>query len=363
MAWAEAQDGIASPADFNNGTNSKGETTGLTFANTTITGPDASGYLTAKAVSAKAFPVGAKMRTVGLQGYWSQTSPAASRHTVSAVKTVTGDTPRRRIFSSAKCAKCHEFFEGHGGSRVFSKDTPDTETSVCVMCHNPRKATSGRGITDAAWDTYAAGGRFSASDLKKLSEWGVSTTAVNRALALPVTSNNMKDMIHGIHAGRERVTPFIDARDRLTSAITLLDFRRMDFPGILNQCETCHLSGTYSGVPLGAMASNYESINAADAAAILAGTRTPALAKASYAIANPEDKVTSPFAAACVSCHDSPGAQGHIATQGGMLQINRGTTTTAGTWAYNVNTPGKGEACVTCHGTGKAEDVAVVHAK
>ena len=39
-------------------------------------------------------------------------------------------------------------------------------------------------------------------------------------------------MIHGIHAGRDRVTPFQDARDRTAWRIQLLDFRRMDFPGI-----------------------------------------------------------------------------------------------------------------------------------
>ena len=37
----------------------------------------------------------------------------------------------------------------------------------------------------------------------------------------------------------------VDARDRTPSAITLLDFRRMDFPGRLNNCETCHKAGTY----------------------------------------------------------------------------------------------------------------------
>ena len=376
LAWAEAQDGITSPADFNNPGNAKGEAKTLTIANTTISGPDSSGYLTATAVSARAFPVGAKMRTVGLQGYYTQAAgtggiaAATARHTVSAVKTVTGDTARRKVFDSAKCANCHEFFEGHGGNRVFSKDTPATETSICVMCHVPAKATSGRGITDAVWDTYTAAGLFSASDLKILAEWGVSTTATNRALATPVTSNNMKDMIHGIHIGRDRVTPFRDARDRTSGggasgAITLLDFRRMDFPGKINNCETCHIAGTYASVPTGALASTYESIDAAYAAGIAGGTATPSLAKTAYGQANPEDKVTSPFAAACVACHDSVAAQSHMSTQGGLIQVVRGTTASpvAGTFTYSIATPGKGEACATCHGVGRAEDVTVKHAQ
>ena len=59
----------------------------------------------------------------------------------------------------------------------------------------------------------------------------------------PVTTNNFKDMIHGIHAGRDRVTPFAEVRDRSTVLVPL-DFRRMDFPGILNNCETCHVTAT-----------------------------------------------------------------------------------------------------------------------
>lgn len=353
LAWAETQDGITTPADFNNLGNNRGETTSLSFSNTTITGPDSSGYFTAVSKTAP-FPAAAKMRTVGLQSYWSQTlgTESVARHTVSAVKTVTGDTARRQVVDPAKCSNCHEFFEGHGGSRVFSKDS-NPDQFVCVLCHNPAKATSGRGISDATVNTYAAAGRFSAADLKKLTEWGLSTTfpladGSNWALKLPVASNNMKDMIHGIHKGRDRVTPFMDARDRTPSAITLLDFRRMDFPGRINNCETCHIAGAYASVPAAALASTYEFVNTA-------GNTTTALAKAALAQANTTDTVTSPFAAACVACHDSVAAQSHMATQGGLIQGTRAT------FAANAVTPGKGEACATCHGVGRAEDVTVKH--
>ena len=116
-----------------------------------------------------------------------------------------------------------------------------------------------------------------------------------------------------VSTGRDRVTPFMDARDRTPAAITLLDFRRMDFPGKRNNCETCHIAGTYNNVSANALASTYESIDAAYAAAITAGTATTALAKTALNKANPDDKVTSPFAAACISCHDSAAAQGHVA--------------------------------------------------
>ena len=157
--------------------------------------------------------------------------------------------------------------------------------------------------------------------------WKFDKTKPNAALALPVTTNNFKDMIHGIHAGRDRVNPFRDARDRRRGAITLLDFARMDFPGRLNNCETCHVAGTYSSVPLNALPSTYETIDAAYDAAIAAGTATTALAKAALVDdqANGTDRVTTPFAGACVSCHDSAATKSHIKLQGGQMQVNRNT--------------------------------------
>ncbi|MBI4290543.1 MAG: OmcA/MtrC family decaheme c-type cytochrome [Betaproteobacteria bacterium] len=354
LAWTQTQDGITTPVDYNNLGVKQAQAISVSIAalldtakaaDGSIAGPDA-GYYTAtlKGTGTKKFPVGAKMRAVALQGYFTQVSPAAARHTISVVKEVTGDTARRKVVDSDKCANCHEWFEGHGGNRVY-------QAQVCVMCHTPGLATSGRGISDAALAAYT----FSAADLKKFTDWGFDRTLVNAALKLPVTTNNFKDMIHGIHAGRERVTPFVDARDRTPSAITLLDFRRMDFPGQLNNCQTCHVAGTYSSVPVGALSSTYESIDAAYAAGIAGGTATTAMAKTALSSVSTTDTVASPFAAACGSCHDSAAALGHMATNNGLIQVTRGTFQTS------VTTPGQGEACATCHGIGKAEDAAVVH--
>jgi len=361
FSWAEAQDNIATPIDYNNKGVKQAQVTSMSIANLlntthanaanqSLSGPDTSGYYTAtlKGAGTTKFPAGAKLRAVGLQGYFTQVSPAAARHAVSAVKAVTGDTARRVVVDNAKCANCHEWFEGHGGNRV-------SNIEICVQCHVPGMPTGGRGIADAtvkAW-TWTAG------DYRIVKEWktlyGFDQSTANAALKFPVTTNNFKDMIHGIHAGRDRVTPFVDARDRTPSAITLLDFRRMDFPGRLNNCETCHVAGTYSNVSASALASTYEAIDAAYAAAIAAGTATPALAKTALNTANNDDTVTSPFAAACISCHDSVAAQSHVANNGGKIMVKRSVFQTA------VATPGGGESCATCHGTGKAEDVAVKH--
>jgi len=349
LAWAEAQDGITTPIDYNN--KGRAQAQAKTAAITTgLTGPDASGYFTSVIPSASAFPIGAKMRAVALQGYYTQSAgtggiaSATARHAISVVKTVTGDTVRRTVVDKEKCANCHEWFEGHGGNRV-------KETQVCVMCHVPGLATSGRGATAAQLKAYA----WSTASKKILTDWGINPTTfgdgVDDALQYPVVTNNFKDLIHGIHAGRERVTPFKDARNRGGNQ-TLLDFRRMDFPGVLKNCETCHVAGTYSNVSASALASTYEHINTAYSTV---KTQANALASLQATTANATDTVTSPFAAACISCHDSVAAASHMATQGGMIQVTRST------FATNMATPGKGEACGVCHGTGKAEDVAVKH--
>ena len=346
---ATATDGISAPADYTNAGVKQAQAVSVSIANLldtakaadgSIAGPDASGYYTATLLGtgAKKFPVGAKMRAVALQGYFTQVSPAAARHAISVVKEVSGDAVRRKVVDPEKCANCHEWFEGHGGNRVY-------QTQVCVMCHVPGLATSGRGIADSTISTWS----FNAAMQKIVDFWKFDKTKPNAALALPVTTNNFKDMIHGIHAGRDRVNPFRDARDRTPSTIQLLDFARMDFPGQLNNCETCHVAGTYSSVPLNALPSTYESVDAAYDAAIAAGTATPALAKAALSTNSGTDRVTSPFAGACVSCHDSAATQSHIKLQGGKLQVNR-----------NSGVAGS-ESCVTCHGPGRSEDPAIAH--
>ena len=102
----------------------------------------------------------------------------------------------------------------------------------------------------------------------------------------------------------------------------------MGFPGILNNCETCHVTATsatttYNTVPLNALPSRYEAINADYAAGIAGGTATTAMAKASLATMNDTDAVTTPFTASCVSCHDHPAAKAHMTLNGGLINVAR----------------------------------------
>ncbi|MBA4175964.1 MAG: hypothetical protein C0505_05305 [Leptothrix sp. (in: Bacteria)] len=368
LPYAMPQDGIAAPIDYNNLGRSSSQPRTVSIASLLSTNSAANGNIVASTANpgyyiatilgsgANAFPVGAKLRAVGLQGYYTQTGfidpdqPNATarnvgRYAISVIKAVTGDTERRTVVDAEKCSNCHEWFEAHGGNRV-------KEPQICVACHVPGLATSGRGIADSIVNNWT----FDKVSTKIITDWGFDKTLPNAALKFPVTTNNFKDLIHGIHAGRDRVTPFQEARDRTPSVIQLLDFRRMDFPGKLKNCETCHASTdasvqkTYNFVPGNTLFSTYESINAAYAAAIAGGTATPALAKASLATASSTDTVTTPFAAACVSCHDGAPAKAHIGLNGGVVKGTRASAVA-----------GIGEACAVCHGPGREADAAKLH--
>ena len=350
LAWAQPQDGINAPADYNNVGIKQAQAVSVSLAGLSNTAQAANGSMVPSATNAGyytatlkgtgnwKFPVGATMRAVGLQGYFTQLAGGpvtanTARHAISVVKSVSGDAVRRTVVDSAKCSNCHEWFEGHGGNRVY-------DVQICVMCHVPGLATSGRGVENAGLGAYQA----TKANVAILQGWGFDATLPNAALKFPVTSNNMKDLIHGIHAGRDRVEPFLDARgDR----VALLDFSRLDFPGKLSNCETCHASGTYGTVPMNALSSTYESINAAYAAAGIAAT--PALAKASLNMANDQDSVSTPYAAACSTCHDAPSAKSHMSLNGAVVNGTRAMAKTAV------------ESCVTCHGPGKSYDAAAVH--
>jgi len=333
VSYALPQDGIT-PVDYNNLGKSAAQPASVSLANLisgaqgTLTGPDASGYYTATingASNAARFPVGATLRAVALQGYFTQAAgtngiaSATARHTISVVKAVTGDTVRRTVVDSAKCAKCHEWFEGHGGNRVY-------EMQVCVMCHNPNLSSSGRGANVA---------NLSATEAAKLAAAGYSTTDPS---GWPEASNNFKDLIHGIHAGSKRAAdgaPYRFVRDRGTSGVYYYDWSKVTFPGILKNCESCHVAGTYSGTPANTLRSTQ---NTKDAGGLFTKT-----------VPNTTDVMLPGFTSACITCHASANAGAHSVSMGG--------TTLTGQLRSATNA----ETCAACHSAGKTVDAATVH--
>ncbi|MDT8420435.1 MAG: OmcA/MtrC family decaheme c-type cytochrome [Desulfuromonadales bacterium] len=301
MAWAEEQDGIAAPADYNNLGNSAGQPTSISLEDLadgsigTLT-CDAGGCV---ATMADPFPAGAMMRTIGLQGYFRQDLDGdgeydESLHTQSDVVTVEGDDARREVVDSAGCAACHEIFEGHGGNRVF---TANGGVAICTLCHVPNLSSSGRSI-----DPAAAEARPSDAYL---------------ALGLPTTdwpeaTNNFKDMIHGIHSAMSdvRTEEYEFVRGRNDGIY--YNWSEVTYPGTLNNCEKCHLDDTFrpEEVPAGALVTT-------DVTTSGAPDETFADVDAARdSLPNATDLVISPLGAACYSCHTAEAVVDHMKLNG-----------------------------------------------
>lgn len=334
VAYAMPQDSLTTMIDFNNLGKSAAQPTSVSILNVwdgtkgTLTGPDGTGNYTATlTTAAAAFPAGAKLRTVALQGYFTQVTPAVARHTISAVANVSGEA-RRSIVDPIKCGNCHEWFEGHGGNRVIGAET--TGTIVCTLCHVPNLTTSGRGGNPA---------NMSAANKARMTADGYNP---ENPATYPEATDNFKDMIHGIHAShfRGEEFPFQFVRDRGASGLFYYNWSEVKFPGVLNECLTCHKPGTFSTIPANALAT----------AIITQGAAGSTVAQARASVPNANDIVSTPWSSTCAHCHASANAAAHMAQNGGLLNVPRSSTT-----GYT------GEQCAICHSAGKVADITTIH--
>jgi len=184
-------------------------------------------------------------------------------------------------------------------------------------------------------------------------------------------SISAKTWVHGLHAAGMRNVPYT-AQPPFASII---------YPGKLNDCEACHVPGSYDF-------SN--SANAAQIPGMLwdtvaakrsyaAGTAwitpgftygpnqvftAPSPASATWNFAQPANygtsAVTSPITAACGACHDSQVAVSHMTNNGGVWYSLRESVSTK---AYPANpiTLQSNEQCLICHGSGAILDTKTVH--
>jgi OmcA/MtrC family decaheme c-type cytochrome len=231
FVFSVPQDGITTPADYNATVNGylrsiwNGSSSGS--GKGTLTGPDADGYYTGTLIGVT-IPASATQLTGGMGYSYSLTStlpltqtnitnnvypfhnyptsdPTASGQTnkqggliviaPNAQKVASGFTARRPIVEDARCNKCHQELGAftqdafHGGQR--------NDGTTCSWCHTPNKTSSG---------------------------WSADSTY----------------FVHAIHAGAARSVPFTWDATSITSS-----FADVKYPGILKQCETCHLPGSY----------------------------------------------------------------------------------------------------------------------
>jgi OmcA/MtrC family decaheme c-type cytochrome len=319
VAYALPQDGVETPADYNQLGKVGGQPATVSILNTwngtqgSLSGPDQDGNYVAtlngptsgSSMNAARFPVGAQLRAVALQGYFSQVSPASNRYTVSVVKGVTGDAVRREVVEVPKCINCHESLQLHGGNRV-------NEVQVCVICHNPTLSSSGR-----VSDPQGVLNNPNASASAKAATQATIDAVGSDPLVYPEASMQLKSLVHGIHSSAKRTFPFEFVRDRGTSGVFYFDFSEVTFPGVLSNCETCHKPGTYdTDLPENLLVTT-------DITTDGLGTSREGLTAARNSAPNPTDLVHSQTAGACYFCHDSNPAAFHYGHNGGVIDTER----------------------------------------
>jgi OmcA/MtrC family decaheme c-type cytochrome len=347
FVFAVPQDGITAPADFNASVSSylrsvwNGSATGTSKG--TLTGPDASGYYTAT-LTGVTVPDNAVMLTGGIgytygsgsqpltqmnvSGYPVTASPVDATKNVGGLavvapnvaKVATGYTGRRAVVENARCNKCHENLGVFTAVAFHSGQRNDAPT--CSWCHNPNRTSSG---------------------------WSADSEV----------------FVHAIHGASKRGVAFTWAAGSATD-----NFSTVGYPGILKNCETCHLPGTYdfsASASASAMPNRLYRTAATGTTAAATFSTSPYIAQTagtaygsgfSFAAATGVTTaaagttlVNSPIAAACFACHDSDLAKSHMTSNGGSL--------------YEVRTTAlaKTEQCTLCHLAGKVADIKTMHAK
>jgi OmcA/MtrC family decaheme c-type cytochrome len=212
--------------------------------------------------------------------------------------------PRRSVVDIVnQCDDCHDQLTLHGDSRT-------DEPQLCVICHNPRN-----------------------TDIARRPKNGDGT--VNIALTLDgkqEESIDFKRMVHGIHSAEKRENDFVV----YGFGGTPFNFGTVRFPGVLNNCRTCHKPDTYT-LPL--------------ASSVLATTVSTGniLVNPGYIQDQTDDRVTTRTSIVCSTCHDSAVAQIHMEQNGAQFSI----------LVTDVNNDA--ETCEVCHGPGRVADVNEVH--
>jgi OmcA/MtrC family decaheme c-type cytochrome len=354
VAYALPQEGITTPADYNNRGKSAAQPASVTITNVwngtqgTLAGPDQSGFYTATlngTADAARFPAGATMRAIGLQAYFTQLAGTngieanTSRHTPSVVKAVTGDAARRQVVDNNKCFNCHEWFEGHGGSRTFNIE-------ICTLCHQPNMSSSGRAI-DPAKAADRDGDPLTTDPSAATVDLGTSDTST-----WPEDTNNLKDMIHGIHSSGFRTFDYEFVRGRNDGIY--YNWAEVTFPNNVGNCKVCHIDGTWE-LPLDSNTLNTTVRTTGAADGMDADHLAVIAARAS--VPNLTDWVNTPTASACYYCHTDPLVVAHMRQNGGIISV---ADPAAGDFVQrqDVNTV---ESCAVCHGPGGQADLEVVH--
>jgi OmcA/MtrC family decaheme c-type cytochrome len=225
--------------------------------------------------------------------------------------------PRRAIVSIDKCKTCHDGND-HGTGIVprlsLHGANRNENLAACVVCHNPNQ-------TDVAYRRPAAAGE-------------------DPRIAGAEVPIDFKSMVHSIHSGGFRKTPFVV----IGFGSSVNDFSDVRFPRKLRDCTNCHLDANGRGT--------FELPLAAGVLGTTIKTQSGYLATPRTIDVDPSNDVKiSPIAAVCSSCHDNSEVKSHMVRTGGAS-----FSTTQSAIGVTVR-----ERCANCHGPGKEESVRRAH--
>ena len=347
VGYGLPQDGITTPVDWNASISATVLQLRDKAAGNTQTGPDANGYYTA--TLAAVVPDAATMVTGALGinyngfvqlGLAAYPKGIRLREPAFAMKLADGYTARRSIVSNAKCNSCHgQLGVGpsfHSGAR--------NNGEGCAICHQANTSTGHTGAT------YNFGGG-----------WNVG----------------IKNMVHSIHSGKKREQAFTYE----ATAANPLGFKEVTYPGVLSNCEQCHVAGSYDFSTAANAAALPNLLWTTDAKADMSNPTNAATLGLSPWVTSlgrgqtnytADNLVTSPVTSACFGCHDSKIAVSHMQLNGGTVYGSVSTVSSGGprpavpsasaapvatTFSFT-----KVETCMVCHATGKVADIKVMHA-
>lgn len=247
--------------------------------------------------------------------------------------------PRREVVSSAKCNACHGMLGTASGSNTlanaFHSGARNT-VQACPICHTVNRASTTL-MTDPNADV--------------LPVFPDTSIFAGRTFS---QSYQFKNMIHGIHGGSRRSSPFTHGNP----PGSVDDFSvEVAYPGILSDCTTCHVGDSYriDGSVLGSSVLS-TSTTVFDSAT---GSGNPNADLVSFVL-NADNLVDplqlpvfSPKAASCTGCHDKAANREHMHTVGeAAFDMNQA----------DVAIDGKVfERCDECHGISGAVDIKSVH--
>lgn len=324
----------------------------------------------------------------------------------------TNYTARRVVVETAKCQSCHEQLgtavEFHSGAR--------NDATACAICHNTSKTSSGWSANASTFihGIHAGTSPATVATIKN----GLAGTNTKADVGVPGSGGGGAGTAY---SSGKRTIPFSWNRTGTATEPTW-NPASVVYPGILKRCDNCHVPNAVNfGASGAALLPNllWSTSVAAATATAPTGTKitscTPMVNSA--AVANPtldyaldvcklypRDPVTglspfdnlkstaggaaygavfsfnitsatstaadartlveSPVSAACFACHDSSTARTHIAQYNGTIYGTRTAAYSSNTaTTYGGRALDNKETCLICHGYGRDQDAAVVHAK